>query len=295
MKNIKKVLSAVTALGLTTTVAFSVTSCADNNTLLTLPVGVTSVLGLTDSKGNPKITPDLKLDTTTHKYEWSSNVPNITGKNFVKDDLQAKNDDCSSLLKSTFKLIPDINGKFNSSELDKITAKISYLPSLTKNIDNDDFYISGGSIQIQFVKENLDIGEVYNVNIKSGINNSHLVEQEIANLAILTADFNTTGSSDSNPLFDGKDGFKIDQPIKDLTTKECQLWTPDNIKATVSDKIFDSLNKILGTKINIEIINQSKTTGQWSDKDYIEIQFSFTKGFQTATIAQTTKIFPNPK
>lgn len=148
MKNMKKILSALTALSFVTVAGVSTVACGPTNTppASDMNAKVLADLGLYTEEGASNLEATLSADA-----KWDvALLQNVDASHLLDGDFKAKSTEAGDFLTKTLKLAANEEGVFEQDKAKEIILVIGEIkPSLVK-ID-DDYAIKEGTVSIKWM------------------------------------------------------------------------------------------------------------------------------------------------
>ena len=310
----KKILSIFGTMALTTTASTSIIVFSKKEetkptqstapkqappvTAIKLNEQVAKDLGLIDINGNSLVEIGINLNlalATNNSVEWDfigsepdtpfdDNIKKITASKLLNPDNKAVSQASEYFLINTLKLTKNAtNNTFSKNDADAITVLTSEIkPTVSKKADDSGYEVTGGTFKLQFVKQNVNLGDSYVINLKG---NELNIESLFEDFSFKTYHFNKipkfTLRASKNEPENGIDLYTFLKKDNDVYKK------------------LESLNKLLiytGDKISIIVVGRtSKNIDNdffWEEKDELGNQLLVSIKF--GMIISTTFIGLNP-
>lgn len=270
MKNMKKLLSALTALSFVAVAGVSTVACG--------PVEDSQVVM------NGKVLQDLKLynadgasllEVTVKDAKWDvAKLANVDASQLLDKDNKAVSGDAKIFLTSVLKLTAKEDGTFDKATAAVVKLTVTeYKPTFewNKNEAKRDFYIKGGTVSVQWADvKGGKLGSVNQLNLKANPDKGLFVDQ-LPELKL--ANFDVTKA----PFLD----FKIDGTVANVPqgTIDNSLLTDEDAKAKL-----DGLSKLAGTDGYMITITAVDAKGEkFAEGDSITLKINFGKDHQLST------------
>lgn len=267
MRNMKKILSALAALGFITVAGASTVACGPDSTPAKgdMTNKVLEELGLYNAEGKSLIEVTLKSDLSG----WTTALEKLDASKLLNDENKVKSEDSFNFLTNTLKLKSSGTGTWNQKTFVKTNAQkikitiISISPTL-KAIEND-FAVNGGTVTIQWANGATKLGSEYKVNLKvaesKGIVASVLPLQDDLTLA----NFDTNKA----PL----NGFIVDQP-KDTIKANADITTLLDIGSGAGKEI-KTLATLVKQDLKVIITTNNAEGEKFAEGDTLTFKVSF--------------------
>lgn len=267
MINIKILLRLLGTFSLTTVLSTSVIACyndPDKNKIIMIQVW--KDFGFIDSEGNSLVDLHTTIDNETKLAKWQSDslTWGVAASNLLLTDdnlTKAKSVDSSNFLVDILKLKAEsgvgADRLFKRIDADLIKLKIKeYLPKIIKNSNNSNYKIDGGTISIKFVKDNIQLGKDYSLNIYGSTKN--IIQWP---LSIKLDDFNNIPE-----FLEGKpkSSFPVD---KDLT----QFFKFSEVKGKQIKSFVDLIKQ---GELKFKVSEAADGSGNFAKGDIIKIKIS---------------------
>lgn len=275
MKNMKKLLSALTALSFVAVAGVSTVACGPvEQTQATMSDQILKDLGILNEQG------ENLLEATIDNANWEvANLANIDAGKLLKTDGTAKDAEAETFLTSILKLEAK-DGKFEDAAKVKLTVK-EIKPILEKVATDQlkDFVIKSGTVTVQWKSGDSELGSAYTLNLK-GDTTKGVVAAKLPELTL--AQFDT----ETSILKEFKDGGST----KDLNKGQIEKFLNAEDSVVKELKGLVDLVKMGDLKLTILAISTEGDTFKAGDTMTVGINFGdlqFSKTY-TFTVAEPT-------
>lgn len=282
MKNMRKLLAAMTALGLTTVASINAVACGGNTATTTMPAKVLSDLGISDSNGNSQLVVSLAKNTTTASWQVAV-TGGVAGPVLKATALldattkKAKSQDSYIFLTTNLGVKPTQGSSFSDGVFDKtITDDITFVintvkPTLQSIENNSDFAVAGGTETGRWMKGDSKLDVPYTLNLKPAATTGLIKAGFPASTDITLANFDTTVGPLTNFVAGQTNNLIVGQNI--IPSLKADIKQTDSVKLIKS--LANLTNQTLGSKVKTLSIADT-TTKKWAKGD--TLVFNFTLG-----------------
>lgn len=266
MKNMKKLLGALTALSFVTVAGVSTVACGPNEVApAKLDAQVLADLGLTNENGS---TLELSLNGT----EWNvAALADVNAGKLLDAEGKAKSDESKTLLTSVLKLTAT-EDKFDAAEATKIKLEIVKItPTLVNLDDKSDFAMSEGTVTAQWKSEETSFGSQYTLDLKAD------KDKGIVGASLPSADKITLDTFDATqaPL----DKFVIGEKVADVSEGEITnlLKADDEVVKELKalSEFVGKDQKALKTDLKVTITAINAEGEEFAEGDTLTVKINF--------------------
>lgn len=266
MKNMKKLLSALTALSFVAVAGVSTVACGPNDTTTPkaeMNIEVLKALGLVDAENGTTL-----LEASIKDAKWDvALLADVNASKLLDADGVARNDESRNFLTSVLGLKPE-EGKFDTEAAAKIKLTISEIKPILEKISTDkmkDFTIKSGTVTVQWKDaEDKNIGSVYTLDLKADAEKG-VVADQLPKLTL--TQFDTTKA----PLNE----FKVGGKTENLKSGELQSF----LKA--DDSLVQGLNDLVKLvdqgDLKVTITKISTKADTFVEGDTLTVKINFGK------------------
>lgn len=280
MKNMKKLLGALTALSFVTVAGVSTVACGPNEVApAKLDAQVLADLGLTNENGS---TLELSFINVENEFQWDvAALTDLNASQLLKADGTAKSDEAKTLLTSVLKLTAE-EDKFNAEEAAKINLKVVKItPTLVNLDDKSDFAVSEGTVTAQWKNEEKTFGSQYTLDLKAD------KDKGIVGAALPTAD----DGKITLDIFDATqaplDKFVIGEKVADVSEGEITnlLKADDEVVKELKalSEFVGKDQKGLETNLMMTITAVNAKGEEFAEGDTLTVKINFGKNTQFST------------
>lgn len=275
MKNMKKLLSALTALSFVAVAGVSTVACGPvEQTEARMSDQILKDLGILNEKG------ENVLEATINNANWDvTQLANIDAGKLLNADATAKSADAKLFLTSILKLEAK-DDKFVPADAAKIKLTIKEVKPILEKVATEelkDFVIKSGAVTVQWKNGDSELGSVYTLNLK-GDTTKGVVADHLPELTL--AQFDTVNSILKE--------FKVGGETKDLTKGQIEKFLSPEDSVVKGLKGLVDLVKMGGLKLTILEISTEAPQFEAGDTMTVGINFGdlqFAKTY-TFTVAE---------
>lgn len=268
MKDMKKILSVLTALSFTTIVGINTMACNTTNSdsvKKEMTNEVLADLGLTTKEGESLVETTLAFNDTDNNFNWNVSL-NLDASSLLTSENKAKSEDSFNFLVNTLGLTAVGEGEwdqktFTKEEAAKIKLAVSAVNPELKEITND-FAIKGGTVFVQWTKDEEKIGSEYKINLKSDEEKGVIAKNLPSSLRLLNFD------RKQSPL----SGFVVGQPKSNI--KEGTDISSLLIEEKEGKKI-KNLASFISQSLKVTITENNAKAEEFAENDTITVKISF--------------------